>query len=389
MSRSPSTPHSTPNSTLGLVLSGGGARAAYQAGVLSAIGEMCTELKIEQPFQIYTGVSAGAINACVLTSQPGSFSDACKELINLWSNIKSEDVFVSNPVSLAYEGVHWIADLSLGGLKKSTPGKSLLDTAPLKDLIEKHCSFENIHKKITRGDIHALGITALDYFNTNSITFMQGHSQIPPWERVRRRSESAEIAAEHLMASAAIPLLFPPIKINDNYYGDGSIRNLSPCAPAIFMGATKILAIGVRSRQDRCYSQKKDAALEPPNTSRILSVMLNAVMLDGTEIDIERIERINKEMLNLTEKERKKLSVRSIEALWIAPSKDLSTIAANRSKDLPRMIRYLLKGLGSLEEASEITSFLLFEQSFSQHLIELGYEDAMAQKEEIEKFLSS
>lgn len=371
----------------GLVLSGGGARAAYQAGVLSAIGDICTELKIAQPFQIYTGVSAGAINACVLTSQTGTFSDACKELINLWSNIKSEDVFVSNPISLAYEGLHWIADLSLGGIKKSTPGKSLVDTAPLKGLIEKHCSFDNIHKKIKAGDIHALGITALDYSNTNSVTFVQGHAQIPPWERVRRKSEGTEITADHLMASAAIPLLFPPININNNYYGDGSIRNLSPCAPAIFMGAEKILAIGVRSRKDMCYSQKKETVIEPPNTSRILSVMLNAVMMDGIEIDIERIERINKDMLHLNNQERKKLSIRSIDALWISPSRDLSTIAANRSKDLPRMIRYLLKGLGSLEEASEITSFLLFEQSFSKHLIELGYEDAMTQKNQLKKFL--
>ncbi|MDG0816610.1 patatin-like phospholipase family protein [Bdellovibrio svalbardensis] len=371
-----------------LMLSGGGARAAYQAGVLSAIGEICTELRIAHPFHIYTGVSAGALNACLLTSQEGTFSEGCKKLIDLWSTIKSEDVYISNPWSLTYEGLHWIADLSLGGMKKATPGKSLINTAPLKEMIEKNCAFENIHKKIKQGDILGVGVTALDYFNASSVTFMQAHTQLPSWERVRRRSEAVEINADHLMASAAIPLIFPPINIDNKYYGDGSIRNLSPCAPAIYMGADKILAIGVRCHQDVCFTQKAESTLEPPNTARILSVMLNAVMIDGIELDIERIERINKGMQNILESEREKLSIRPIQTLWISPSRDLSTIAANRSTDLPRMIRYLLRGLGSLEEAGEITSFLLFDTTFCKKLIELGFNDGMRQKDKIKKFLT-
>lgn len=377
-----------PKPIIGLVLSGGGARAAYQAGVLSAIGEICVELGINQPFQIYTGVSAGALNACLVASQIGTFSDSCKVLLKLWSHIQSENVFISNPLSLTYEGLHWIADLSLGGIKKSTPGKSLLNTAPLKDLIQKNCLFENIQKKIHSGDIHGLGVTALDYSDTSSVTFIEAHTQIPPWRRVRRRSESAKINADHLMASSAIPLLFPPISINNNYYGDGSLRNLSPCAPAIYMGAEKFLAIGTRGKQDLCYSHKLNNPEEAPNTSRILSVMLNAAMMDGIELDIERIERINKTLENLLEEERKKIGARRIRPLWISPSRDISAMAANHAKDLPRMIRYLLRGMGSLDEASEITSFLLFEQSFIQQLIHLGIEDAMSQKEQIKKFLT-
>lgn len=374
--------------TLGLVLSGGGARAAYQAGALTAVGDICAELKIEHPFQIYSGVSAGAINASIVTSHEGTFSDGCAHLRNLWENIKSEDVFISNPLSLTQEGLKWIAELSMGGMKKSTPGRSLLSTDPLRDLIKKYCDFPNIRKKIESGSIHALAVTALDYYNTNSVTFIEGHNEIPLWERVRRRGERAKISVDHLMASAAIPLLFPPISLGEGYFGDGSIRNLSPCSPAIYMGAEKVLAIGVRSRKDPCYSysQKKEALTEAPTVARILSVMLNAVMMDGIDLDMERIDRINTELKNLSASDRKKISVRSVDALWISPSRDLSEIAANRSHDLPRMIRYLLRGLGELEEASEITSFLLFEKTFCQTLIEVGFEDAMKQKDKIRAF---
>lgn len=373
--------------TLGLVLSGGGARAAYQAGVLHAVGEVCAELNIKQPFKIYAGVSAGAINMSYLTSHSGFFADATQGLTNLWSNIKSEDVFISNPFWLTYGGVRWLADLSLGGMKGATPGKSLLDTAPLKSLIQKHCPLENISQKIKDNDLTAVAMTALDYSNATSVTFFEAHESIQSWERVRRKSERTQITIEHLMASSAIPLLFPSIKINERFFGDGSIRNLSPCAPAIYMGADRILAIGVRSRQDPCNSHQKSSASDPPSVARVLSVMLNAVMMDGIELDLERINRINTEMQQLSIHERRKLSVRPVEVLWISPSQDLSAIAAQSSQELPRMIRYLLRGLGSLEEASEITSFLLFEQIFCKRLMDAGYEDAMAQKKQLLSFL--
>lgn len=375
--------------TLGLVLSGGGARAAYQAGALAAIGDICSELRIKNPFQIYTGVSAGAVNASVITSHDGDFGRACKHLVDLWSNIESEEVFVSNPVSLTGTGIHWLLDLSMGGMKKSTPGKSLLDTSPLRKLIEKNVDFKRIQEKIDSGEMQALAITALDYLNANSTTFVQGAKNLPTWSRVRRKSVGAKISVDHLMASSAIPLLFPPIEINPyGYFGDGSVRNLSPCAPAIYLGCDRILAIGVRSKSDPCTSPKTHPLEEAPTVARIISVLLHAVMMDGIELDIERIERINKDMKNILETERKKLSVRSIDALWIAPSRDLSEIAANKSDDLPRMIRYLLRGLGSLEEASEITSFLLFEKTYCQHLQEIGFEDAMRQKDQIVRFFT-
>ncbi|QDK37802.1 patatin-like phospholipase family protein [Bdellovibrio sp. NC01] len=373
---------------LGLVLSGGGARASYQAGVLSAIGEVCSKLKIEHPFQIYSGVSAGAINACVLTSHSGNFTEACTHLIDLWKDIKSEEVFVSNPISLTHEGIRWLMELSMGGMKKSTPGKALLDTSPLRKLIQEHCIFPNIEKNLQSGHMDALAVTALDYFNTSSVTFVQGIKDITPWQRVRRRSVHEKITVDHLMASSSIPILFPPIELEHGYFGDGSIRNLSPCAPAIYLGAEKILAIGVRTKRDLCYSQNANANLEAPTAARILSVLLNAVMADSIELDMERIERINADMDKILEEERKKLTVRKVEALWISPSQDLSTLAANRSNDLPKMIRYFMRGLGSLDEAAEITSFLLFEKSYCEKLIELGYNDGLAQKDHIEKFLT-
>ena len=194
--------------TLGLVVSGGGARGAYQAGVLAAIGDICAELKINQPFKIYTSVSAGAINSCFLTCYEGNFAEGSQRLLDIWKSLKSENIFISNPVVLAEGGLEWLAALSFGGMKKNVKGKSLLNTSPLHELIIKNCDFRHLATRIERKEIAAFGVTALDYYSSSSVTFVQGDPQLKPWERVRRKSEATIIQPEHLMASAAIPLLF-------------------------------------------------------------------------------------------------------------------------------------------------------------------------------------
>ncbi|MBO9665185.1 MAG: patatin-like phospholipase family protein [Bdellovibrio sp.] len=373
-------------SNIGLVLSGGGARAAYQAGVLVAIADICKELRINNPFDIYTGVSAGAINASILATHADGFDDSSRHLHSLWSQVKSEDVFISNALSLAVGGMHWLADLSLGGMTKP-PGKSLLNTSPLRDLILKHCDFENIQKKIDNGVIRGFGVSALDFHTSSTVTFIQGIEEVPVWERVRRQGQKAKITVDHIMASAAIPVLFPPIAVGDHYYGDGSIRNYSPCGPAIYMGAERILAIGVRRRQDKCFTSHETAPLEAPSVARVASILLHAIMSDGIEFDMERIERINLGLSKLSTRQIKDLSVRPIQALWISPSRDFSEIASSYVGELPRMIRYLLRGLGELDESSELTSFLLFEKKYCETLMEIGFEDAQTRKADILAFL--
>ncbi len=377
-------------SSLGLVLSGGGARAAYQAGVIAAIADICSELGISQPFDFYTGLSAGAINAAMITATEScNIRDACENLTSLWSRVESQQVYVTNPLSLSMGGLHWIADLSLGGVKKSSPGKSLLNNVPLKKLISDNCHFENIQKNLEKKKFRGLAVSALDYFSTCTITFIQSQEELPLWRRARRQAERSTLTAEHILASSAIPLLFPPVSLDNRYFGDGCIRNQSPCGPAINMGAQKIIAIGVRSRQEICYSSPDINRNQSPTVGRVVSVLLNAVMMDGMEMDMERLERINTNISKLSEIEKKNLTVRFIDHLWISPSVDIAEIAAQKVNKLPQMIRYLLKGLGSLQDASEIASFLLFEPSYCEKLIEIGFEDGMKQKEQIRRLLSS
>jgi NTE family protein len=375
--------------SLGLVLSGGGARAAYQVGVLSAIAEICKEMNFDNPFDFYTGLSAGAINASMICAAPeGSFIQATKNLERLWSNVESKQVYISDPVSMSMGGLQWIFNLSLGALVKKSPHLALLDTEPLRKLLEENCNFDNINKNIKDGMFHALAVSALDYNSSATITFLQGQEKIKPWSRVRRQSELTQIKAEHVLASASIPVLFPPVAVGNRYFGDGCVRNQSPCGPAIYLGATRLIAIGVRKKQDLCYASPQSQPDKPPSVGRVANVLLNAVMMDGMELDIERLENINKNLALLGDVRPPKLTVRPVNALWIAPSREPSELASKKVGELPPMLRYLLKGLGTLQESAEISSFLLFDGTYCKALIDLGYEDGRNQKEAIVKLLS-
>lgn len=376
--------------SLALVLSGGGARAAYQAGAIAAIVDISSDLGLKQPFDFYTGVSAGALNAAMLAAAPHcNLSEGSKKLVELWSLADSHQVYISDPLSMSIQGLQLVAELSMGGMKKSTPKRALLDTKPLKSLISDNCDFTNIQKNIDNNSFRGLAISALDYFSSSTTTFIQGKNDIPDWQRVRRQSERTQISAEHILASASIPILFPPVTIGDRHFGDGSIHNFTPCGPAIYMGANKIIAIGVRRKQDVCYTSQQDNERTPPTIGRVANVLLHTLMMDGFEIDIERIDRINNNLSKLSENERKNISVHPVEYLWISPSRDISEMASHKTQQLPAMIRYLLRGLGPLQDASEIASFLLFEPSYCAQLIEIGFEDAMKNKEQIQKMLGS
>ena len=372
-----------------LVLSGGGARGAYQVGVLTAIADIATKLKIKIPFSIYTGVSAGAINAAFLASGADDFPSVVRRLATMWSELQPNQVFRTDAVSLGKIGLQWVGELSLGGLSGSTPGRALLDTAPLKDLVRHHLDLAKIQSNIDRNVIRALAITALDYKSSNTITFVQGKDSLEMWERSRRKSERAVIHVENITASSAIPLLFPPIKVEDRYFGDGCLRNQSPLSPALHLGAESLFIIGVRKQGTTEDEVRAIKSPEAPSVARVINVLLNTVMLDSIETDIERLVRINEFLKRVPENLHENLNFKKVNHLWIHPSEDIGQIASGMASKLPRIIRYLLKGLGPLEDASEIISYLLFDPSFCKTLINIGYEDGMRNEKGIEEFLLS
>lgn len=376
-------------SKIGLVLSGGGARGAYQVGVISAIAAIAEELNIKNPIKIYTGVSAGAINASFLAAGAHDFHFAAKSLVDLWSHLNHDQVFYSDVASIGKIGFKWMEELSFGALTGTTPGRALLDTAPLNKLITKNLQFELIQQNIQHGHMDAIALSAMDYKSTTTVTFVQGHGNLKMWSKARRHSETAMMQAEHVMASAAIPMLFPPISVGDRYFGDGCIRNSSPCGPAIYMGAEKLIIIGVRKTSETAYDQRGLANAKAPSVARVLNVLLNAVMLDGIELDVERLKRVNEFVSAIPENNRKNLIYKPVDYCFISPSADIGEIATSKATRLPRIIRYLLKGLGSLDEASEIISYLLFDPSFCTQLIEIGFEDGMRQKEELVRLMTS
>lgn len=377
-------------SNLGLVLSGGGARGAYQAGVLAALSHISEKMQIRNPFQIYTGVSAGAINVGLLVASPRDFVDSVNSLVDLWSNINSDQVFYADLMALSRGGLQWMTEISLGSRNKGAALRSLLSTHPLSNLLAEVCHFNEIEDKIHSGILRAVGVSALDYDSISTVTFFEGMNEVTSWERGMHRSERVTLGVQHILASSAMPMLFPPVSIGDGYYGDGCIRNQSPCGPAIYMGADKIIAVGVRRRQDTWFTYHHKEAREAPTVARVANVLMNAVMMDGLESDIQRIEQINQSYSLLSEKERQRVALREVESLWIAPSIDFSEIAAHKGGELPRMIRYLLRGPGSLDESKELMSYLLFTPSYCKQLIEVGFSDGMKEREQIEKiFLKS
>lgn len=373
----------------GLVLSGGGARGAYQVGVLSAIADIAQSCGIHEAFNIYTGVSAGAINATFMAAGADNFSATAKDLVNMWSRLQSEQVFYSDIGSIGKIGFNWVKSVSVGGMTAATPGQALLDTAPLHQLLKDQVAFTKIQNNIDNGSLKALAITAMDYQASTAITFVQGEESLPDWQKSRRHSEKTNIQSEHVMASSAIPLLFPPIGVDTRYFGDGCVRNTAPCSPSIYLGSQKILVIGVRRSTQTVYESLVMKNSKAPSVGRVLNVLLNSVMLDGVELDVERLNRINSLIDEIPPAVHTNLPYKKVDVVWISPSSDIGEIAAQKHMKLPHIIRYLLKGLGSIQETSEIVSYLLFDPSFCTQLIEIGYEDGMRQKEEIQKFLEA
>jgi NTE family protein len=372
---------------IGLVLPGGGARCAYQVGVLKAIAEL-TPRRAANPFPVISGTSAGAINAAVLATRARLFRHGVADLERVWANFRSAQVFRSDPWTMVKTSLHWISAFTLGGRGVGNP-RSLLDNEPLGELLKRNINFEAIQHNLEKGYLDALAVTAAGYGSARSVSFYQSRPELDEWSRVRRRGKPARIGLEHLMASIAVPMVFPPRQINREYFGDGAMRQATPLSPAVHLGAERILVVGVRNEQpDPEPGPEED--VPHPSLGLIAGYMLDALFMDGLSADLERLTRIN---LILDELPGRRIdgeggALRFIDAMIILPSRDIREIAVRHVHEMPRSVRVLMRSLGALNYGGrQLVSYLLFESGYTRELIQLGYDDAMLRKTELLAFM--
>lgn len=368
----------------GLVLTGGGARAAYQVGVLGAIREIRGRRR-GNPFPILCGTSAGGINAVALAVFSADFNAGVRRLAWIWRRFHVDQVYRADALALTKTGLRWGAALTLGWAIRQAP-QSLLDNSPLRALLERALDFSQIPRAIDTGHLHAVSVSASGYASGENLAFFEAAPEVLPWRRAQRIGMPARIGVDHLMASSAIPFVFPAVKIHREYFGDGSMRQLAPISPAIHMGAERILVIG----SGRLAEETRRHGGKPPTLAQIAGHALSSIFLDGLTVDLERMERIN-ETLNAFDPAARAgagVPLRPIETLVISPSQRLDMIAGQHREALPRALKTVLRGIGAMRpEGSALLSYLLFEPPFTQALMDLGYRDTFARRAEVEAFL--
>ena len=372
--------------TLGLILPGGGARNAYQVGVLKAVEELLAA-KAQSPFPVVTGTSAGSLNAGMIASRSIDFSDGLQRLLGMWENLQMDMVVRTDNKNATKTAARWIWSFASGGAGNTQPD-SVLDNTPLRSLIENHVNLAKMRQCIQSGHLRALGVTASSYGRGASLTYYEGHEDLQEWERTRRFGLQTRLSVDHFMASIAIPVIFPAVKIDNDYHGDGSMRESAPLSPALHLGANKLLIISVRNPQ----TEYDPATATPryPNLGSVAGYMFDTLFMDRLDSDIERLNRIN---FALSQTKQSTFThndalLRPVEFLVISPSVDIREIVANHVKRFPRSMRVLLSGLGAMtKEGRPLTSYLLFDSNFARDLIELGYKDGYAQREKLQELL--
>lgn len=366
---------------IALVLNGGGARGSYQAGVVRAIYEIVK--KDQLLFDIVTGNSAGAINAIFLASYSRDWGEATQYLYEMWRKISPEDVFDLSHYTIKKIGQEWLSSTLFQSTKDGAAINSFLSTGPLRNFLEREIDFNEIHKLIEDELLVGVSLSTTNYFSGSNIIFYDGVNSIKDWTKLDKLSVRTHLSLEHVMASCAIPLFFPPVKINDSFYGDGSIRQVTPLSPSIHLGADKIIAVGVRHRRDPQLI--KDIIFKKnvnPEISQIVGVILNAIFLDSLESDIEHLKKSNELISNCSN-----TNLKNIPILTMEPSVQLGNLTSEMERELPLVFRYLLKSIGvSKHSGMDVLSYLAFDSSYTKIVSQLGYTDTWARKDEILNF---
>jgi len=412
---------------LGLVLTAGGARGAYQAGVLKRIGEIPALRGQPSPFRIVAGASAGAINGAMVSALAGNLHEATTALAGVWGRLEVRDVFRPDLSSFLMTGLRLLADLGLGGLFGGGRVQSMLDTAPLPAFLGRALPLEGIGDSIRRGHLYALAVTATSYHSGRSFTFIQGRAGHPLWSKSRRVTLPVQMTLDHICASAAIPIVFPPVRLmcegRPLWFGDGGLRLVNPLSPAIRLGATRVFAVGVRSqsaaaslsRAEQLQGVESEPSVLRPPLAQICGVFLNAIFLDHLDTDLDHLKRMNELIYYFGSVQygpdaaravgfagtggrapgpaagtRPPMSepMRIVLPYVVNPSEDLAQVAEMYAHRMPRVVRFAMEGLGtSRAHSADLVSYLLFDSEYTRALIDIGYRDAHAQIDQIEAFL--
>lgn len=378
-------PHSPER--IGLVLPGGGARAAYQVGVLRALSDLLPA-RARNPFPVITGTSAGAVNATALAVHADRFRGAVGNLERVWRNFHVGQVFHADTASMVRAGLHWLLAALSGGWLLPPP-RSLFNNAPLRELLLTQFDFRKIQGFIEAGYLDALAMSTAGYASARSVCFFEAREGLRPWHRSRRAGQRAQLSVDHLMASVAVPFVFPPVLLGDEYYGDGAMREANPFSAAIHLGAQRLLVVGTRNTTPPAL------AVPPvcPTFGQIFGYMLDSIFSDGMYSDLERLTQINQIIdqsgpvqVQAGDTQRQ---LRRVDMLVMLPSKDLSEIARHHVESLPRALRVLLRTLGAMNSGGgQLMSYLLFERSYTRELIALGYHDAMEREADLRAFMA-